>query len=485
MDWIEGHIQTLLLSTYISEETARRLFLRPVRVILAAEVEKNRTYRLAYTTTVNLLSRIFPIIDFVPIEADTIAITPWGKFAPTQQIGGADLTLYIGEKSKNEKGSISLALSDWKVQIDSEVKPNPEEKWNPILAVAGAAYFVSAATKCLLGDAIVGASKWPEFSILDFKKGSAEFDFDRPIEIGEVYMAGIGAVGSAFLYCLLAHGRCEGALHFLDRDKIDMKNLGRYPLFDETELKVPKGVAAKAKLSSVKNLEVFEHEELFQHYTKRRITEDKAFRIESLVSSPDKRETRRAFQHELPRRVWDASTGIDQVVLHANVYDPALACLECIYPERPEEDAHLKEVSETLGIPISRLKQAEPINDEDAILIARRYPKLLPSELIDQDYDSIFRDLCSAGELKAGDEVVLAPMSFVSMIAGLFLYLEFIKSMCPETFSELARPNYYQLNPHFPPNPYMREVRNARAGCTCQQVTYRNVFNSLWNQGNS
>jgi len=479
MNWIESHIETLVALTGISENTARKLFLRPVRVEIDERVRQNRTYQLAYTTTINLLSRIFPAINFDILSSTAPAITPWGKFEAPQHSFDQDLIISIGGAA--ESGKLSLILEDWKVMIGASKPARGSEPWNPILAIIGAAYVVSAATNLLLDGAIVGAKHWPEFSILDFQRGSAHYDFDKPISIGEIHIAGIGAVGTAFLYCLLAHGRCQGKLQLIDSDIIDYKNLGRYPLFDITDVETRKVFAAQKRLSGHKKLQVIYNVETFQDYLKKNRRVNSKFKVESLISAPDKRITRRIFQHELPRRVWDASTGPDQIVIHTNDYNPSLACLECIYPEHPSEWAHLEHVAETLGIDIHILKKAEPIKIPEAQLIIARYPHLRLPDLIGRDYDSVFRQLCAASELKAGDEVVQAPMSFVSMLAGAFLYLEFIKSMVPGSFSHFPPVNYYQLNPLFAPNPYLRELRKARKECTCQNPLFRNAYNVVWN----
>lgn len=481
MDWIESHIKTLTTLSGISEESARRLFLQSVRVELPEHLRLNRTYRLAYVTAVNLIARIFPRVDFARLPPAPDAITPWGTFEPLYSDGEAQArVLRIGGDNAGSDSEVSVVLHDWQVLINSTERADSAEKWNPPLAIVGACYGVSAITNKLLSGVVTGAETWPAFSILDFLSATAEFDFDEPIDIGEVHVAGVGAVGSAFLYCALAHGQCHGKLHIVDKDIIDSTNLGRYPLFDVHDVSQKKVFAAKRKLASIGGLDVIPHPELFQQYCREQLTTNQKFRINGLVSAPDKRETRRQFQHELPRRVWDASTGPDQVVIHQNSYESEYACMECIYPERPEEDAHLKHVAETLGVPLDRIKSENAIDAETAELIVGRYPHLRAEELIGRDFDSIFRDLCSASTLKAGDDVVLAPMSFTSLMAGGFQYLEFLKSLKPDSFAHLSPTNYYTLNPHFAPNPYLRELRRGRPNCSCQSPAYRRSFNRIW-----
>jgi ThiF family len=479
MDWIESHIKTLTALSGMGDETARKLFLQPVRVELAPELWQNATYRLAYVVAVNLVARIFPRVDFQPGDFPS-AITPWGRFEPIYKNDEcAQVILRIGGGANAAK-EIGLVLHKWRVAINPTCPADPTEVWNPLLAIVGACYAVSAITNKLLNGAITGAKVWPEFSILDFESGDADFDFSAQIEFGRVHVAGIGAVGSAFLFCLGAHGKLQGRLHLIDKDVIDTTNLGRYPLFDTSDIGNGKVHAARAKLASISRIDCVAHLDEFESYCRHQLKGNPGFRIERLVSAPDKRKTRRSFQHELPWQLWDASTGTDQVVIHSNHYDPNFACLECIYPERPEEGAHLRHLSETLAVPLEELRLQTTISPENAARITLKYPHLNIEQLVGRDYDSIFRDLCSASMLRAGDEIVLAPMSFTSMLAGAFLYLEFLKSLSRESFAHLEPVNYYVLNPLFPPNRYLREMRGSRPTCTCQTSVYRRAFSRIW-----
>jgi hypothetical protein len=90
------------------------------------------------------------------------------------------------------------------------------------------------------------------------------------------------------------------------------------------------------------------------------------FRVAKLISAPDRRSIRRQFQSKLPRRLWDASTGPDRIVLHHNSFERDKACLECIYPDIPEENAHFKHVAEVLNVSLERVLAGEPITADDA-----------------------------------------------------------------------------------------------------------------------
>src|SRR5207253_10444878 len=98
--------------------------------------------------------------------------------------------------------------------------------------------------------------------------------------------------------------------------------------------------AGRDRLATLTTLHVLPHEQRFQQYFADEYRADPRFRIERLITCPDRRDTRRQMQSKLPFELLDASTGPDQIVLHTNRFHPDHACAECIYPAIPEEHAH-------------------------------------------------------------------------------------------------------------------------------------------------
>jgi ThiF family len=319
---------------------------------------------------------------------------------------------------------------------------------------------------------------------LDFKDGRVEFDWSRKWKLAEAHVAGIGAIGSSFLYSLAAHGRAEGKLVLVDHDRVEISNLGRYTFFDANDEGAYKTIAAKARLDKLElPVRVETVEKRFERYFSEAYAADNRFRVERLISAPDKRSTRRAFQRTLPRGMWDASTGPGQISLHTNTFDPAYACTECIYPETPEESAHERHVAEALNVDLERVHSGEPITEADAQRIVERYPGYQRGQLVGKAFDSVFRELCSVGEIRTTRGVVHAPLSFVSGLAGVLLYFELVKSCQPETFGPFQNNyNYFQINPFRQPNPEFRELRESRKECTCQHEVVRKVYRKLWSE---
>src|SRR5262245_16769085 len=107
-------------------------------------------------------------------------------------------------------GVIIANCHDWMIYIDHPFTPDPAEQWNPILALATAAYVVSRVAHVVLGgDVIAGAATWRPFSILDFDQATVQFNWDDLLPIGETYLVGVGVIANGFLVALASHVRAK------------------------------------------------------------------------------------------------------------------------------------------------------------------------------------------------------------------------------------------------------------------------------------
>jgi hypothetical protein len=168
-------------------------------------------------------------------------------------------------------------------------------------------------------------------------------------------------------------------------------------------------------------------------------------------------------------------------VIHHNRFRPELACLACIYAEVSDEDAHLRHVAEALNLPIELVRAGQEISKADAEKIRARYPHLTGRKLVGRPYNSVFKELCSAGQLKIEDEVVLTPFPFISGLAGALLYFDFLQTLKREIFGRFQNYNYLRLDPLHQPNPQLKLQRTPREGCpVCKNPTIRRFFNHLW-----
>ncbi len=297
--WLDEHIRTLTSLCAIAPSEARTLFGKGLYVSLDPRLRGNRTYRLAFQFAVTLLSRLFPNIQFDDIGLTPHLVLPWGSGqAESHRAREPELVLRFGTASRGCSSQQVIAnCQDWLVYIDLSIKPNADEPWNPVLALATACYAAARVSKVLLGEAVHGADKWEAFSILDFGEGRVEFDWDRTIDSGPLHFAGTGAVTNAALYALAAHNVIAGDLTFIDHDIVEDGNLGRYVLFDKDDVGALKVEAAKKRVRQFGLRNAVDSIPLrFEEFFDQQYAKDPDFRVHRLLSAPDRRSVRRQFQ---------------------------------------------------------------------------------------------------------------------------------------------------------------------------------------------
>lgn len=476
IDFYEQHLTTLRQTTGLSRFELEPLFGVRIHVAIDPALAENRTHLRTFGTIVCILTRLFPRTSFDAVSAhDPLLILPWGADARPSITDEPAIRVVVG----TGKADVAGFGSDWQVRVNVGGLLKPDEPWNPVLAIVTACYMAAATTKVVFGDRICGRTEFGPFSILDFNTAVADFDWDAPFAIGHVHLGGVGAIGSGFLYTLAAHGTATGELLPADHDRLDRTNLGRYIFFDAGDVGEPKVTRAKRRLAAhVPALVVTPICERLEAHAEHVFAEIGSFRMEQLVSCPDKRPTRRDWQALLPRHMYDASTGPSEVVLHANSFDPDLACTECVYPEDPQEHAHDQHVADLLNVSLARV-QSGVITEADLPAIQARYPELTAEELVGRAFDSVFRRLCGDGDLRVGDHVVLAPLPFTSVLAGALLYLEFVRRRNINAFG-MPTANYARLASTHVPNPAFRRMRPSSPRCRCQDARFRALHQRLW-----
>jgi hypothetical protein len=470
-------IDTLAHLGHLSHQEARELFSTEIVVRCEPEMKGNRSYQLASEFAATLLNKMFPNVTRASADDQLLP----AKANPP------GVVLNFGGSGNNQNAGVVYAnCKRWMVHVDTglDFEPNTQEEWNPVLALTTGCYAAARAAARVFGPRVEAAESLSPFSILDFRSGAVQFDWTEPLNLAEIHMAGIGAVGSALLFAMLHHGAAEGKLILVDHDIIDSTNIERYCLFETGDCHKKKVEVAKKHLeSALPHLEIVAVPERMQHYVNSSYAADPSFKIPRLISAPDRRDTRREFQTLLPTELWDASTGPDDLIIHHNTFNPEQACLACIYPPDPSEDAHFKHVSETLNVPLARIKSGDLIDDNDAQQIRQRYPELPLDEMIGRPFDTVFHQLCAGGKirLQAGDEIVITPFPFVSALAGVLLYFELVKTLRQDRFGAFQNHNYIRLNPFFNPNPSLKKMLPSSSSCpVCKNSAMQKTFARLW-----
>lgn len=297
-----------------------------------------------------------------------------------------------------------------------------------------------------------------------------------PCEIGDTVLAGAGAVGNSFLYGL-QHFDVRGTLYIVDPKHVHDGILNRCMWFSPVDVGGLKSDAIVARAQgALPGLRLLSRPCTVKDFA---IAEGSP-PLTRLVSTVDSRRARRGLQNEIPREVFDASTTeIKEVVLHFNEQPAEYACLACIYRQDGGELAHEAHVAETLGVNVDDVKEGF-ISRAAALKISSWASDLVPETIIGKAYDTLFKERCAAGRLRAAeDRQVLAPFCNVSMLAGAMLALEFVRRVNRGTVD--LPYNYWRLSPWHNPVVALRALRPAAPDCEfCGEPLNRRVARDLW-----
>lgn len=294
----------------------------------------------------------------------------------------------------------------------------------------------------------------------------------KHVNIGSAFLAGGGAIGNAFLYALSTFN-VAGDIKVVDPDFVSGGNLNRCLFFASNDIDNKKVDVLVSKAQPFfKNLRLTP-----LPYELSKVPENNGTGwLEKLIIGVDSRRARRNLQGEIPREVFDASTtGIAEVVIHYHKRPLEGACLGCIYTKEKQENAHETHVAQVLGVSLSQV-QKQFIDKEAAKLIADKH-SLIPNAILGIPYDTLFKQLCGEGTLaKSESEQVLAPLAFVSALAGAFLALTFV-----ERHLNSSEYNYWRISPWTNPNFDLQQRRKTNPNCIfCNDETYLKVAKKFW-----
>lgn len=383
------------------------------------------------------------------------------------------LEIVIGSLEPRSRASSLFVEADSAVaRIGNERRSSQLVPMHPIFELLTACYASALAIERIVDSG--GATRDVEIRFADY------LAVDRllvPVRFARAYLAGAGAVGCGFALAA-ALLPLEGLLIIADHDDVDDSNPHRQVLYTAAHVGQPKARVAAAWVNDRQgSLRASGEECRLQEVSDRT---DGAW-LEQLVVAVDSRRARRALLEEMPLHVYDASTtGAEDVVLSFSTAANGYACITCAYPEDRAERAHEQHVAEALGVELEQVR-AQHIEPDAAARIAARYPGVEASAIEGLAFDTVFRQLCGAGRLRAAEQstkTVVAPLAYVSVLAGALLALEFYRRVGRR---DVAEPfGSWHVHPARSPVPDLRRMHAARPGCACQKEAFALTVKEVW-----
>lgn len=346
----------------------------------------------------------------------------------------------------------------------------------PIFLLLAACYACGAVIRALCGSPFKFGGSDPIVLIPADIWGDDLSTLWTPRETGKTYLAGAGAIGNAFLFAL-SKLDARGEIHVVDDDHVSGGNLNRTVLFDEHDVSYPKAKVLAARASAIlPGFKVVPRVARLQELPDR---SDPRW-LEQLVVAVDSRRARRELQSELPHHYFDASTtGIEEVVTSFGTALNGTACMACTYHEDLAEAAHESHIASMLGVNLDDVR-ASQISPEAALAISKRHPSVSATSVTGLAFDTLFKQMCGTGSLGVDQErQILAPLAFVSVLAGAYLALEFFRRAGS---ADVAKPfGFWRASPWTSHVISLRATHPPRPGCECcSRKELREIMRGLW-----
>jgi hypothetical protein len=315
--------------------------------------------RITLDLVANLLARLYPRVALIAL--DTEAEEYRGKLVSTVSrinpridisggIKGVSFCVTVGEtRPPTECPTLYLGSDGWVVEVSPEAPVGSGATGNPFGAAAAAcvgaanAFRVAFAAQLPSGGMDGG---W-RMSLMDLDPSNSTPPNPQLVQVnlGELHLVGVGAIGNGAVWALGRVSDLRGTLHLIDPEAVDETNPQRYILATPEDVGVAKVALAKSMLGGC-GLDVRPHQATWGTYLSTR--DD--WRLGRVAVALDSARDRRAVQASLPWRVLNAWTQTGDLGISRHPSLEEGACLACLYmPDGPVPNED-ELVAEAIGL---------------------------------------------------------------------------------------------------------------------------------------
>lgn len=432
---------------------------------------------------IRLIARLYPSIairaDFRGAVADDAAVLA-SKINPRIEFTERPtIEIVVGATRRKRWASTQIftGSAEWAAAVSSSSPRSCGPSGNPF--GAGAAACLAAAN--LFRRVFLPAGRLDvdaTFEVIDAKK-VGRTPLHRSKRIGEIVLAGAGAIGNATAWAL-ARTPIEGTLAIVDPESIDLGNLQRYVLAERNDESADKPSVLARYFSGPIKAQTYRQELAA-------FAEDRAQRVEHLLLALDSARDRRAGQAVLPR--WIANAWTQPGDLGLSVHDFLEgACVNCLYLPQTASLSDDAIIAEAFGVPTRVLQirlllhkgEGVPRDLLEAIAVAREVPieALLPFE--GRSVRALYAEGFCGGaviplaRVGAPRSELHVPLAHQSALAGILLGGAAVRRyLAPLKGSSITQIDVLRPLPTFHSRPAAKDPRGI---CICQDEDYRAVY---------
>lgn len=405
----------------------------------------------------------------------SVRINP--KVFDTSEHAFADVFIRVGPGEMREADlAIAVSADRWSGYVGTEPAVLTDST-NPIGAYVGASLVVGEIFKYVRKvqpeETEFPNSLWLNASTMEL----SETQTDSPDTWAETVfptttLAGVGAVGCAFLQTLYTFPGCHGSMSIIDGDEqgVTESNLNRYVLFDLRHLEGRHWKASTAAAYFADHpVQLSPFDEAWQTAYSRGAIPVEGF----VISAVDRNRARHAIQDAMPRTILGAST--NELKLQVNfydVYDPASVCLKCrnrVEVEGVPDDVIVAKLSELSEEGLGEAAATMGVTLENLRLFIEN-PKVHCGKVSGSSLQK-FVESSDDGEWSVG---------FVSFLAGVLLGAEYLKQIHSSGHRMTTSKNQY-LFQFWRPGSFRANRLTSQppdATCLCRSAFYQNAIGS-------
>jgi hypothetical protein len=408
--------------------------------------------RTALYLAIELLARLYPALALAPADDQAAAMAPaLGALAreinsEIKLVDGPAATtvcLCVGEAAPSFPAGVTtfyIGSDGWVAQFSSHGPLSVGSSTNPLGAAAAACIGAANVFRHVFREQLEvgepdGEVRFSLLSLDPLEPDPANPPL-QPIEIGETFLVGVGAVGNAAAWILARVPDLSGILNLIDGETLDETNPQRYTGTREVD-------AGRAKVDIA--ADHFRTEGL--HIVKQPVTWGRFlkargdWRLDRVLVALDSALDRIHVQGALPRWITNAWTQPGDIGVSRHAFDDESPCLACLYLPSgvvPSEDQVVADTLRLQGQPAlmrvrALLYDGSPVGEdfarEAAAAMGIDPEALLP--FAEMPLRMLYREaLCSGIVLRlgghAGAPLAEVPLAFQSAMAGILLAAELV-----------------------------------------------------------
>lgn len=452
------------------------------RIVFDAEAATQTEAASTLDLLVNLVARLYPRISIDILgsrtpQADQLcrgledAARRVNENIEIESIGSSSEepqpTIIVGRTRAANSTSVYYVGSDgWLIKASWNAPVGSGRTSNCFAAGAAACFAAAGLFRMVFGDALRESPESPfgtpsdltqirdpdiSVSLLTLEPNSDSLETALPepvVDVGEVFLVGVGAIGNATVWALARTAGLQGTLYLIDKEVLDPTNSQRYVLAthaNEGLSKVSVGAdefVRQAGIGSPK-LRVQNYETTWANFVSTRARENSnGYCLNRVLLALDTAEDRISAQASLPRWTLNSWTQPENLGISRHPrfdIDPCVACLYLPQGARKPKDALFAEAfgatapDELMEIR-TRLYDHKPVGEPFLRRVAARLqiPFEPLAEYAARPIEAFYTEgLCGGLVLRLGGSYasgtpVEVPMAFQSALAGILLGAELV-----------------------------------------------------------